>query len=1081
MTELEQIASPPDKTNLRRENQLALKLKLICDENGKELDTQKSAIIFYQLAKVYETRSPDLFSLIKSAALYNAAIARSPGNEKDIVTVLKNLCKHILLQAEAKKQDADLIEKAKEVKQAVMKMRDKAKQSLSEIESISDDVQGTMEELLEKVRIKNIEQIQHQITKDYISIMADVAAYCEDVMGLASCKYALVGMGSMARKEITPYSDFENIILLKNRTSSKNTEDDSLEKYIDRFRWFAVIFQTILINLQETIIPSVAIFSLNDESSQLGDWFYDVFTTRGISFDGMMPHACKFPLGRQQLTESKPWKTELIRPVNEMLDYLSSKESLKNGYHLSDILTKTCFVYKSKEIFEEFENKVFQRLEAESNNLANLEEIKKQILDDLGNFATRLNVTNLKTKAKLNVKRIVYRSTTLFISALGRLNNIRASSCFDIVRELSSLNVISSYAKHKLMFAVSIACQIRLRWYMKKKRQCDDISDEEGQGNAVAKLLEIVGKKCTISYFQTAYALQCDISKRLNLSKHHFYSNPTLLNQSLGHLFNDETFLRNFFLKYNNKSFEEERFPSFDDCLKSLEAKSSIEYDDTNLYPHDFQIQGLGINLIEMGCLDDALECFQILDARLQTIECKQYNNFSEKRALESGFENIASNNFMIGYIMIMMKMYEKASEYLQKSIWYYEKKLSYDTNSLEPSDALFKISLCYLLLNKTDWAISYLQKLRLHKEETSAETICSDLTFAYALYFIGRCLIQMKKSDEAIQHFQKSVQLHELSSSYFSQNNLALVLFWTGRCFFDINEPDEAICYLYRSLEIRQELSPNVNADCTFASILHWVGRCYILLQFPAKAVEYFKRSLCINEHILQDLQHDRDVARNYFWIGRCYFEMRLPGKALDSFQKSLYVTEKTQKLLGKDASETWCWICFCFIDLNNPQEAAKSLKKLRTTKEKLNRSFCTVTEQLIACVFYGIGTCFLNADNPGEALKYLQNSLSIQEQLPFNEIEYNIDVADVTHILGICCLDLNKPNDALIYFEKSMHFNQQTSHNNEKDKKIALSLYWISCCFQYMNKREEAQKYVESSIAIMENFVIQSLFQTP
>ena len=53
----------------------------------------------------------------------------------------------------------------------------------------------------------------------------------------------------------------------------------------------------------------------------LGDWFYDVVTPRGISFDGMMPHACKFPLGRQQHTKDKQFTTELIKPVSEMLEY----------------------------------------------------------------------------------------------------------------------------------------------------------------------------------------------------------------------------------------------------------------------------------------------------------------------------------------------------------------------------------------------------------------------------------------------------------------------------------------------------------------------------------------------------------------------------------------------------------------------------------------------------------------------------------------------------------------------------------------------------------------------------------------
>ena len=42
--------------------------------------------------------------------------------------------------------------------------------------------------------------------------MKDVSHYCEHVMGPQPCKLAVVGMGSLAKNEITPYSDFEHII-----------------------------------------------------------------------------------------------------------------------------------------------------------------------------------------------------------------------------------------------------------------------------------------------------------------------------------------------------------------------------------------------------------------------------------------------------------------------------------------------------------------------------------------------------------------------------------------------------------------------------------------------------------------------------------------------------------------------------------------------------------------------------------------------------------------------------------------------------------------------------------------------------
>ena len=61
-----------------------------------------------------------------------------------------------------------------------------------------------------------------------------------------------------------------------------------------------------------------------------------------------------FPLGRQQHTKHKYFTTELIKAVTEMLEYLSLEADLKNGYHLADILTKTCFVLGNDDIFKQF-------------------------------------------------------------------------------------------------------------------------------------------------------------------------------------------------------------------------------------------------------------------------------------------------------------------------------------------------------------------------------------------------------------------------------------------------------------------------------------------------------------------------------------------------------------------------------------------------------------------------------------------------------------------------------------------------------------------------------------------------------
>ena len=269
-----------------------------------------------------------MISLIKSATLYNAAIARSPDNVDVIKNDLKQLCNKVLRIAKAKDLNADLIKISKQVKQDIITMRLNVEKKTLCTQKLNTSTKTFRNQFnLESDKIKTVKNLQQQITTDYTNIMANLAKYCENVMGEAPCQFTIVGMRSLARKEITPYSDFEHIIVLEEISQQKAND----QKLLDYFRWFSIIFQIVLINLEETILPSVAVESLNNHS-KYGNWFFDSITTRGISFDGMLPHACKFLLGRQQLTKNKKWKTELIKTISEMLKYLTTDKDLKKGY-----------------------------------------------------------------------------------------------------------------------------------------------------------------------------------------------------------------------------------------------------------------------------------------------------------------------------------------------------------------------------------------------------------------------------------------------------------------------------------------------------------------------------------------------------------------------------------------------------------------------------------------------------------------------------------------------------------------------------------------------------------------------------
>ena len=514
------------------------KLRESCDKDGNETDPQTAAKLLYQIGLIHRERSPDKISLIQSVGLFNAAIVRNPLNISQVKSDLFEVCQHILQLANANNQKKDLVEKAEDVKTSVIKLRQNVieivQKCVPKIPLIASEEQLAV---LRKKKICAVQKLNEMIATEYSKIMAKVNEFCEDILGTPPCEYAVVGLGSLATQTITPYSDFEHMILLEDHCIN-------LEFCLEYFRWYSTIFHVVILNLQETIIPALNILSLNgsysaeyddiitllDEDVEMQDWYCDSITPQGISFDGMLPHACKFPLGRTQLTKNKPWTTELIKPVTQMLKYLSSEEDLKNGYHLADILKSSCFVFGKKNIFQQYEDAVKELQFAETSSKdfdekhLHQEDFFRFVKEGLQHFSVRTILFSEPMHA-FNVMKI-YRSTTLFISALGKINKISTNSSFGIIEELAKRNKISTSTTNKVRLSVAIACEIRLKVFTENKSWISICSDETGQNNE--RFSHFVGAADAISYFQIAYCLQCEVAKQLNMNC--LYTDPHQLN-----------------------------------------------------------------------------------------------------------------------------------------------------------------------------------------------------------------------------------------------------------------------------------------------------------------------------------------------------------------------------------------------------------------------------------------------------------------------------------------------------------------------------------------------------------------------
>nr|XP_039257629.1 uncharacterized protein LOC120334227 [Styela clava] len=504
---------------------LARKLKSYCTPFGDEIKSKlrESTEILYEMGKIYLEKAKitqgmlQKLNFIKCSALLNGVIVRfkilnNVLGTLNTIETLREMNIMLIEASNAKDASFDLYKISKDVSDWLQCLRktektDLAKLSTSNEEDLTDV--GWQDLQIHHTKIYEIRSMMERNTRNYKEIMHFVSEKCVQILGEAPCKFTVVGLGSLARDEITLYSDFEHVIILQEGIQYSS----DYHNVRDYFRWFAVIFQVIIIGIGETFIRSVGVKSINDlySGDKSKNWYYDVFTPSGVSFDGRVPHSCNTPLGRQEPTEKYTHVVELIQPVMVMVTFLLSESHLKNGYYLKDLLARTCFVYGDENVYKLFDNVSKWILDAQR---LSKEEFSKSLQENI----------NIKLQGKFfvisgtynylqDVKQMFYRPLTALLSCVDRLQNFHSTTTWDTISALMKSEIISNGGFNKLRFALAIACELRLKLYSTFGNQRQKLSQSE--------VVHLVGKQ---------NALHC----ALNYAKFHSFVRPLIYPDEIG-------------------------------------------------------------------------------------------------------------------------------------------------------------------------------------------------------------------------------------------------------------------------------------------------------------------------------------------------------------------------------------------------------------------------------------------------------------------------------------------------------------------------------------------------------------------
>lgn len=481
-------------TNMQTDDvAFAKRIRKCCDDFGREIprfldDTAEclTGLACCYLQKKYEDKMERKLNFIRAATLINAALVRhqmtgDKENYEITIELLRGLHQQVLKESVSTKTDQDYVDFCSNIREKVDRLRVEENAKLVEVQRVRHRVE---DEMLDAPTSQNptilmIKQISKTNSLNYKKLMVEIIEKCFHSMGDPPCQFAIAGLGSLAREEVTLSSDFEHVIILQDGTP----DDEEIREY---FRWFTVIFHVIIIGLRETIIPSVDIKSLCDHySSDVSEkWFKDFYTPCGLSFDGMMPHACKCPLGRQTPTENYEYGVELIQTSSVMASYLTKEEQLKHGYMLDDVLSTTCCVYGSSQVYE-----CFLAKREIAQNSATAEELFLQQQHLLKSLVVNWKSTYAAALQFIDVKKSLYRPITYLLHFLATQLNLTSQSSFDIIDDLRFRGIIDEPIRHLLHHSVAIALEIRMRSYRTKHRQRNAISYRD--------LPKKVGRNCS--------------------------------------------------------------------------------------------------------------------------------------------------------------------------------------------------------------------------------------------------------------------------------------------------------------------------------------------------------------------------------------------------------------------------------------------------------------------------------------------------------------------------------------------------------------------------------------------------------